>query len=133
MDEIELDLVSELGASSEGSPQILTLYIPSVDRYGKNSFDQEMWVKEAGVLLSAIGGGVTINPPSKGGWKSPTGEIIWEDTIILYSYVDGESLAKNIKNLKKFLHRLGREANQGEVACQFDGVFYKITEYDQGV
>ncbi|MBE7413293.1 MAG: hypothetical protein HS129_14740 [Leptospiraceae bacterium] len=133
MEEIEIDLVGELGASEAGSPQILTLYIPSVDKYGADIANQDKWVEEAGILLSNIGGGVTINPPSRGGWKSNTGEIIWDNTIILYSYIKAEDLIQNITNLKKFLLRLERETNQGEVACQFDGVFYKIIDYDQEV
>jgi hypothetical protein len=132
MEEKEIDLVQALGASQAASPQILSLYIPSVDKEGNSTFDQKVWIRKAGEMLSDLGGGVTVNPPSRGGWKSPSGEIIWEDIVILYSFIDAESFLQNLPILRKFLHQLGRETNQGEVACQFDGMFYKITEYDDG-
>jgi len=32
--------------------------------------------------------------------------------------------------LREFLHRFGRETNQGEVVFEFDGEFFRIREYD---
>jgi hypothetical protein len=132
MEEKDIDLVEALGASQAASPQILSLYIPSVSKSGESTFDQNIWIQKAGELLTLLGGGVTVNPPARGGWKSPSGEIIWEDIVILYSFIDSESFIRNLPILRKFLHEMGRETNQGEVACQFDGMFYKITEYDEG-
>lgn len=42
--------------------------------------------------------------------------------------ITDEALAR----LRAFLHRLGREAQQGEVGIVFDGQYYGITDYDEG-
>jgi hypothetical protein len=33
--------------------------------------------------------------------------------------------------LRAFLHRLGRETRQGEIAFEFDGQFFRITTFDE--
>jgi len=44
--------------------------------------------------------------------------------------VKPDKLRELLGDLRAFLHRLGRETNQGEVALEFDGRFYRITAYD---
>jgi len=71
-------------------------------------------------------------PPADGTWLNPESkEIIWEKTTIMYTYVDPDSFEENVGLLRKFLHRFGRETNQGEVVFEFDGKFYRIRKYDQ--
>jgi len=41
-------------------------------------------------------------------------------------------LQKNLPELRTFLHRFGREANQGEVGLIISGDYYGISEYDEG-
>jgi hypothetical protein len=64
MDEQDIDLVEALGASQAASPQILSLYIPSVDKSGESTFDQNIWIQKAGELLSVLGGGGDRQPSS---------------------------------------------------------------------
>jgi hypothetical protein len=47
------------------------------------------------------------------------------------SYVNKKDLEKNLRNLRAFLHRFGREANQGEVGLVISGNYYGISEYDE--
>lgn len=82
-----LDLARALGASARTSVQVLTLYIPAKDQNGRAIKNRRRWVLEGASLLAQIGGGVTIMPPARGGWLSPTGKMIWEDTVLVYSYV----------------------------------------------
>ena len=77
-----------------------------------------------------MGGGYTIAPPAEGGWLSDTGEIIVDRPTILYCYVT-DGFTEHLGELRLFLHDLGRETNQGEVAFAFDGVFYRISEFDR--
>jgi hypothetical protein len=37
-----------------------------------------------------------------------------------------------VKSDAIFLHRMGRETNQGEIAFEFDGRFYRIRNFDAG-
>lgn len=125
------DLGKALGASDQTSPQVLTLYIPNKDKNGLEFGTQRKWVLEAAEILAKIGGGVTIMPPVEGGWVDPLGTIVWEHPIVVYSFIKPEAFIRNLPALRRFLHRLGRETNQGEVAVEFDGWFYRITDFDK--
>jgi hypothetical protein len=48
----------------------------------------------------------------------------------MYTYVKVERLAEQLGELRRFLHELGHETNQGEVAFEFDGQFYRVTDFD---
>jgi hypothetical protein len=133
-EDVPLDLAAELGANPGASHQILTLYIPNKDRHDTEFGAQRKWVLEAATLLARIGGGVTIMPPTEGGWfDEPNDRIIWENPVVVCTYIRSQSFLENLGPLREFLHRMGRETDQGEVAVEFDGQFYRITSYDSAV
>ena len=126
----QIDLAEALGATEDASVERLTLYIPSRDRDGVE-FDATPWIEEALRLLSGIGGGATAMPPAEGAWLDPeSGALVREKVVLAYTFLDPDRFAERLPDLRRFLHRLGRETRQGEVVCDFDGVFYKITDYD---
>jgi hypothetical protein len=84
---------------------------------------------EAASLLAEIGGGFTIMPAVEGGWLNE-GNIIWENPVVIYTYIKPNKFEEKLPELRGFLHRMGRETNQGEVVFEFDHWFYRITEYD---
>ena len=129
-DEDEFDLSEEIGASGDNSVQRLTLYLPSKDRDGRDIPDVARWISEAKGLLADIGGGYTALPPFDGGWLNEKGALIEEEVFLLYAYIKPDSFLRELPRLRRFLHSLGRETGQGEVAIEFDEVFYRITEYD---
>jgi hypothetical protein len=130
-DTIEIDLAGQLGAHQDVSHQMLTLYIPDKDRYNKEIGVQRKWVLEAAELLISMGGGVTIMPPTEGGWLDEENDIIiWERPIIVYTYVEADRFYERLPQLRELLHRMGRETDQGEIVVEFDGDFYRITQYD---
>jgi hypothetical protein len=132
-DSIDVILSKLLGASEEPAVQILTLYIPDKDKDGKRIKNLNSWIKEAQKVLTVIGRGSTSIPPADGTWLNPEiKEIIWEKTTIMYTYIDPDSFEENAALLREFLHRFGRETNQGEVVFEFDGKFYRIHRYDYG-
>jgi len=129
--DLEVNLTEALGASAAASEQVLTLYIPDKGRVGEELGTQRKWVLDAANLLARIGGGVTIMPPAEGGWfDAENNRIIWERPVVVYTYVKPDLFLERLSDLRVFLHRLGREANQGEVAIEFDGMFYRITNFD---
>lgn len=138
---IEFDLARILGAVKEVATQVLTVYIPNKDKNGALLSNYEKWVKEARDILTVIGGGATTMPPADGSWLDPAlgvteatqlkdSYVILEKTTLITTYIQAQSLKKNLGALREFLHRFGRETNQGEVALEYDGRFYKIREYD---
>jgi len=59
-----------------------------------------------------------------------TNRTIWEKTTIIYTYIYSDKFEENIRLFREFLHRFGRETNQGEIVFEFDGRFYRILKYD---
>ena len=127
---MEFNLGKELDAKEVPSAQRLTLYVPNKDCVGGLIDDHEKWTNEAQELLTEIGGGATAFPPVDGTWRKPDGDVLWEQTKIIYTYVDPDKLMANMPRLRAFLHRFGRGTNQGEVVFEFDGWFWSIDKYD---
>lgn len=130
-DPIQLDLAEALGATAEVSGETLTIYVPNRDRTGRGIKSARRWVREAADLLARIGGGVTIMPPAEGGWEDEKGKIIWDEPVCVYTYVKPARFVALLPRLREFLHRLGRETNQGEVVVEFADQFFRITRFDQ--
>jgi hypothetical protein len=127
---IQVNIGEALGAEAEVSFQCLTVYIPNKDKEDQEIGTQRRWVLEIIRLLSEINGGAT-SLPAEGGWLNDEGKIILEDPVIVYSHVkDAGAFVKNLPRLRAFLHRLGRETNQGEIAFEFDGRFFRIRNFD---
>jgi hypothetical protein len=126
----EVDLAAALGAEDDYAIQCFSVYIPNRDREGQEIGNQRKWVLEALRLLSENNRGATAMPPVEGGWRSDEGPIVWENPVIVYSFIRGEEFAQSLPRLREFLHRMGRETNQGEVAFEFDGRFYRIRNFD---
>ncbi len=127
---MDLDLGKELGAAGEPAAQRLTLYIPNKDQNNDIVPDYDKCVKEAQALLTQIGKGATAFPPVDGTWEKPDGSVLWESTRIIYTFVDPDRLVANASRLREFLHRFGRETNQGEVVVEFENLLWTISEFD---
>ena len=127
---VEIDLSAALGADGGVSTQCFSIYIPNKDRHGNEIGNQRQWVLEARDLLCAINKGATAMPPVEGGWVNDEGIAIWENPVIVYSYVRVEDFVANLPKLRAFLHRLGRKTDQGEVVFEFNDRFYRIGTFD---
>jgi hypothetical protein len=109
------------------------LFVPSVDREGQ-SIDQEFWREEALKSFGRLFRGATAFPPGRGVWRDDArgGELVFDDTVLVTSYVAPEALNEGaLRELRRFLHRLGREGRQGEVGVVVGGSYYGITEFDR--
>ena len=58
-------------------------------------------------------------PPAEGGWLSDDREIIWENPVVVYSFIRPDEFLGKLPKIRRFLHRMGRETNQGEIAFEF--------------
>ena len=55
-----------------------------------------------------------------------------DEPTIVTCYADPDDVTSQaLAELRTFLHRLGRAANQGEVGIVVDGRYYPITQYDE--
>ena len=122
---------SALGSTHLRGGEQVTLFIPSKDQLGQ-IIDQGRWTDEALTVLGRIFRGATAFPPGKGVWRddSREGKLLREITVMVVSYVPRSELKRNLPALRAFLHRFGREANQGEVGIIINGSYYGISSYD---
>jgi hypothetical protein len=123
-----------LGSSRPAGTLQLTVFIPSVDREHQ-PIAQEWWVEECLAVLGRLFRGATAFPPGRGVWRDDTqgGRLIFDDTVLVTSYVDPDAMTDDtLASLRQFLHRMGREANQGEVGIVVGGSYYGITDFDHG-
>ena len=130
---MDLDLGTSLGATGQTSVQRLTLYLPNKDKHGQVLADHQRWVDEARGLLTLIGGGATALPAAEGSWLDENGTTLWEETKTIYCFILPDRFRARLTELRSFLHRFGRQTNQGEVVVEFDGQFYRINEFDQSL
>lgn len=124
-----------LGSEVELGNILFILFIPSKDKNGKDLRDTELWRSAAGDKLTELFGGATEMPPAKGKWyNEESKKIIPESVVLIHSYAsEAKANEENrIKELALFLHRLGRDTNQGEVAVVIDGVFHRIRKFNLG-
>jgi hypothetical protein len=121
------------GGPPSGTIQI-TLFIASVDREGK-TIEQVYWRDQSLAIFGKLFRGATAFPPGRGVWRDDqnNGTLIYDETILITSYIAPEILTQETTTeLRRFLHRYGRESNQGEVGLIVEGSYIGITQFDQG-
>lgn len=126
----DLNLAAALGAKQHFATQRFTIYVPNRDQDGEEIGNQRRWVLEALRLMTELNGGATSMPPVEGVWQADDGRLVWEHPVLVYSYVRYDVFVANLPRVREFLHRMGRETNQGEVAVEFERLFLLIREYD---
>ena len=127
-DDGEIDIVGAFGATPMHGERF-AIYIPNKDRDG-NPVDRRKWVRAALELLSTVGGGATAMPPVTGAWLNPdTGKLIFEEPVVVYAYVKPEKFQRDLSDLVSFVKQLGRQTNQGEVALEYDGSFFTVSDF----
>ena len=124
------DLADALGVDSGISAQCFSVYGPDKDRHGNEIGNQRKWILEALDLFGEINGGATGMPPCEGVWRDDKGVVIREHPAVVYSHIVPDSFLANLPRIREFLHRMGRETNQGEIAFEFDGRFYRVRDFD---
>ena len=105
----------------------VTLFIPSVDR-DETPIDQRAWRRRAIEWLGSTFGGATAFPPGVGVWRDDQrgGELVFDKTVILFSYASEASIRANEANIREFMVQMGRETRQGSVAYVLGNQFFEI-------
>ena len=127
---VTIDIATVMG-SEPPSVHVFAVYVPNKDRDGIEIGTQRKWVLEAVTLLGEINGGSTaLNV--EGSWLNPeTNRPVFDHPVYVFSFIkDGDEFRDRLPKIRLFLHRMGRETNQGEVAFEFDHDFYRITKFD---
>jgi hypothetical protein len=129
------DLHEALGAGPPAGVDQVTLFVPSVDREGE-PIDQAYWTEQALATFGRLFRGGTAFPPGRGVWRDDErgGELVFDETQMVTSYVPSGAFddEETVKQLREFLCRMGRDANQGEIGIVIDGTYLGIVDYEEG-
>lgn len=123
----------ELGANQPQGTVHLMIFVPTADRSGRKIAGPS-WTRPALSVLGKLFRGATAYPKGKGVWRDDAqgGKLVFDDTTIVFSYVAPAALTRAaLRDLRAFLHRLGRETNQGEVGLVLDGKYLGIGSFDE--
>ncbi len=127
-------IAASLGATRPAGTSLFVVFIPSVTRYGE-PIDHDYWVERALDTFAALFRGATAYPRGRGRWRDDErgGMLVADEPTVVTCYAAPQDISDDaLKRLRAFLHRMGREAEQGEVGIVFDGDYYGITAYDEG-
>ena len=111
---------------------MVTVFISSQTRDGA-PLDQVFWRTEALTVMARLFGGVTAID-GDGAWRDDerSGAIKVERISMVESFIAKSSWNREtVSELAKFLHRMGREAKQGEVGLIVDGEYFPIREFNK--
>ena len=122
--------ITKILGASDFRDQRFAIFIPEKDRDGKY-VPQREWLERAVVLLTDICGGATAMPPDMGAWRNKKRQqTIVEKPILVYAYIDPKPFRNRLGEIVEFLHEMGKETNQGQVAVEFNESLYLI-DFDE--
>lgn len=74
--------------------------------------------------------GATALPPGRGIWRRGDGELIVEDTAVVFCVADPNVVTpESMRSLGNFARVMGKETNQGEVGIIVGGRYNPITDF----
>jgi hypothetical protein len=121
---------------SDGRKWVLVvLFIPSVERDGVTSIDQDFWVEAALKMFGRSFGGATAYPKARGIWRDDerAGALIEDEPVLIHCYTTPEDIQDPVilKELGSFCRRLGHEAKQGEVGLVVGDEYFAFREFEE--
>ena len=111
---------------------VVTLFVPSLTRDGV-PLDHDTWRTQALEVMTRLFGGATV-AECDGAWRDDErgGAIKVERISTVQSFMAKSSWNKEtVRELATFLHRMGREADQGEIGLIVGGEYFPIREFSK--
>jgi len=112
---------------------LVVLFVPSVERDGTTSIDQQLWVDAALEMFGRVFGGATAYPKAKGIWRDDErgGALVTDEPVVMHCYTTPADIqdARNLAELGRFCRRMGREAHQGEIGLVVGDEYFAIHDF----
>jgi hypothetical protein len=124
----------EKAAFTEGRKSVLVvLFVPSVERDGKTTIDQNQWVDAALEMFGRVFGGATAYPKAKGIWRDGErgGVLVKDEPVVVHCYTTPADIqnSKKLAALGRFCRMLGRQARQGEVGLIIGDEYFAMRNF----
>lgn len=111
----------------------MVLFVPSVERDGTTSIDQEHWVGAALEMFGRVFGGATAYPKARGVWRDDERgrTLVMDEPVVIHCYTTPQAIeaSKSLASLGGFCRRMGREARQGEVGLVVGDEYFAIRDF----
>ncbi len=114
---------------------LVVLFVPSVERDGTTSIDQQRWVDDALEMFGRVFGGATAYPKARGVWRDDErgGALVRDEPVVVHCYTTPTDIedSANLGEVRRFCRRMGREARQGEVGLVVGDEYFAIREFEE--
>ena len=114
---------------------LVVLFVPSVERDGVTSVNQDYWVEEALETFGRLYGGATAFPQARGVWRDDEmgGVLVKDEPVVIHCYTTPEDIADPdcLARLGSFCRRMGREAHQGEVGLVIGDEYLAFRDFSE--
>lgn len=97
----------------------VAVYVPSTVNVNEQVDNSEYVKRTIGELADLFGGATATQ--AVGGWRCSNGEIVLENTTIVYSFCTSESLRVNFPKVYDICERLKVEMSQEAVTLEVNG------------
>jgi hypothetical protein len=115
---------------------LVVLFIPSVQRDGITSIDQESWVTLALEIFGGVFGGTTAYPRARGIWRDDEnqGLLVKDEPVIVHCYTTPRDIndPTKLRKLYAFCSKMGRDARQGEIGLVIGDEYFSIRDFTEG-
>jgi len=102
----------------------VTVYVPATMEVN-NAIDNTAQVERVARMLSECFGGAT-STPTKGFWVSNDGELVGENTTMVFAYCTTEQAENYMEDIVRLCVILKREMSQEAIALEYNGEMYFI-------
>ena len=114
---------------------LVVLFVPSVERDGVTSIDQQHWVDAALTMFGRVFGGATAYPRATGVWRDDEnkGALVKDEPVVIHCYTTPEDVqnAGNLAALAAFCRQMGRECRQGEIGLVIGDEYFAIRDFSE--
>jgi hypothetical protein len=116
---------------TEPKSMFIAVFVPSRTRDGE-PVDHGYWRDEAVRTMSKLFGGATALTGSGGWLDEERGARIKQETVsVVFSFFRAADWNEhNVLQLRRFLQRMGREAEQGEIGLYSKGRYWPMRRFD---
>lgn len=102
----------------------VTVYVPATKEVDKK-IDNTKYVNKVASALSNLFGGAT-STPARGYWVSDSGNLVKENTTLVFAYCNTQGLEEHIDEVVDLCEWLRNELKQEAVALEINGEMYFI-------